>query len=257
MDGTQGIAYLSRVQWFLSKLKEAHRGLSPSRVLLLSIPVLFGWAAHGYYVAVVGGRVLYATSSPDGKYRIEILQTRDFMLNERSVYLTAHRNGKKIVNRKLLYTGDFLDDDFRGLYPNPRWTSNSTLELGFSNENQDERSSQLKVTNEASNSLSYVIIESSLWKAIILDVGPGSTLYERFRVRGWLSCEGQYSGSNERFSGAAGVVGHFNPTEAVLYDAIGTFIIDIHGKEATINSPEIVLRPTYCCTSDRPSYEHE
>src|SRR6267378_2363608 len=111
--------------------------------------------------------------------------TRD-LLNERSVYLTVRRNGKATINRKLLYTGDFLDSDFRDLYPNPTWTSNSTPELGYSDASPDERSSELKVVNETSSTLGYVLIESSSRKV----------------VRGWLSCEGRYAESNKSFGGA-------------------------------------------------------
>jgi hypothetical protein len=181
--------------------------------------------------------------------------TRD-LLNERSVYLTLRRNGKTTINRKLFYTGDFLDSDFSDLYPNPTWTSNSTRELGYSDASPDERSSELKVVNETSSTLGFVLIESSSRKVVILDVEPKSTLYQRFQVRGWLSCEGRYAESNKPFGGAVSVVGTVGQSMG-YYDARGKFVISIRGSEATIESPQLALHSADCCAPDRPDYKHE
>jgi hypothetical protein len=99
-----------------------------------------------------------------------------------------------------------------------------------------ERSSELKVVNETSSTLGYVLIESSSRKVVILDVEPKSTLYQRFQVRGWLSCEGRYAESNKSFGGAVSVVGTVGQSMG-YYDARGKFVISIRGSEATIESP--------------------
>src|SRR5215475_6146022 len=115
MDSVHLGAYFSRMPSSFSNPAAARRGSSRRRVAVVCVAVLAGAFAYVYYDAVASGKVLYASSSPDGKYKIEIVQTRDFSLYERRVYLTARSNGKKILDRKLLYTGDFLDEDFRDL----------------------------------------------------------------------------------------------------------------------------------------------
>ena len=228
------------------------------RLAILSIAAAAVLAACVYYGAIVRGEVLYSTSSPDGKYKIEIVQTRDFTLYERWVYMTALRNGRTTVNRKLLYTGDMLDGDFRSLYPNPRWTSNSTLELGDLDFSPDERTSELKVMNETSSILSYVLIESGWRKLVILEIEPKSTVEVQFAVRGGLSCEGGDARSNKRFGIAAAIIGNDSNGRGNSEARPSlNILIRIRASEATMESPQVALQPEPCCASDRPDYEHE
>ena len=209
-----------------------------------------------YYRAVSVGVTLFSAFSPDGRYKVEIAQTRDAMLMERSVHLTAWRAGKTVVNGKLLFTGDLLDDDFLGLYGNPMWSSNSALELGYDDTNIEQRSSELKITNENSDTVAYVLIESSLRKLVLLEVQPGSTVYQRFQVRGWLSCEGSYEGSKERFGTAVAMPGNVAEMTAEQ-ETKGLFSINIRGARATIESTDVSLREGHCCAPDRPDFDHE
>lgn len=100
------------------------------KIAVLTLVVLAVGPALLYCRVVIVGVKLFSTVSPDGLYKVEISQTRDPTLYERSVHLGVRRGGTAVVNRKLLYTGDLLDDDFQVLYPNPMWSSNSALELG-------------------------------------------------------------------------------------------------------------------------------
>ena len=67
-------------------------------------------------------RVLFSTFSPR--------QHRPFPFDERAVFFNAYRDGHTLVRHKLLYTGDFLDGDFRDLYPNPGFRTEGIYELG-------------------------------------------------------------------------------------------------------------------------------
>lgn len=225
----------------------------PDKIIKVFIRCVLGLAAM---IIVLGAyhdlspKVLYSASSPDGRYRASIKQTRVFFpITERHIHLDADHNGKLFVH-KLLYTGDFLDGDFTDLYPNPQWQSNSTLEMGRSFYSEDRRA-DVDVTNETSNKISYALIESSLRKFVVFDVEPKATVNLTIRYAGWLSCEGEYAGSKERFGSAVGV------TEVKEETAKRHFFIRINRGAVTIESPQLALKPAHCCASDRPDFDHE
>ena len=85
------------------------------KIALLSFVALGIVSALVYFRVVIVGVRLFSTVSPDGRYKVEIGQTRDAMLMERSVRLSVWSARETVVNRKLIYTGDLLDDDFLGL----------------------------------------------------------------------------------------------------------------------------------------------
>lgn len=195
-------------------------------------------------------KVFYSASSPDGQYRAAIKQTRvGFPITERHVYLDADHNGELIAH-KLLYTGDFLDGNFMDLYPNPQWQGNWILEMGRSFYSED-RPADVKITNETSNQISYALIESSLRKFVVFNVEPKSTVNLAIRYAGWLSCEGEYAGSKDRFGGAVGV------TEVKEEAPKRQFSIRINRGAVIIESPQLDLKAAHCCASDRPDFDHE
>src|SRR5437763_1872561 len=77
-------------------------------------------------------REISTTLSPNNKYMVQISQSRSFPFIGRYVYLNASRAGEPVVRSKLLYTGDFMDDEFKSLYPNYSWLSESILKIGRS-----------------------------------------------------------------------------------------------------------------------------
>src|SRR5438046_10018124 len=94
-------------------------------ISLTAIAILIVGVAYG-----LSGQTLSSAGSPNRKYKVEISQKRDAAGIERYVYLSAYRNGEQFVRNKLIYTGDLLDNDFRDLYPNYSWASESILKLG-------------------------------------------------------------------------------------------------------------------------------
>ena len=76
----------------------------------------------------IAGEMIRTTESPQGRYRVEVAKRR--FLTEDAVYLNAYRGKNRLVGRKLLFTGDFLDQDFQDLYPTYFWISENTLQIG-------------------------------------------------------------------------------------------------------------------------------
>ena len=113
----------------------------------------------------LSGQTLSSTVSPNRKYKVEISQKRDAAGIERYVYLNAYRNGEQFVRSKLIYTGDTLDNDFRDLYPNYSWASESILKLG--RKVDETQSNSLQITNESSKRISYLLIETYLDKYVL------------------------------------------------------------------------------------------
>jgi len=137
----------------------------------------------------LSGQTLSSTVSPNRKYKVEISQKRDAAGIERYVYLNAYRNGEQFVRSKLIYTGDTLDNDFRDLYPNYSWASESILKLG--RKVDETQSNSLQITNESSKRISYLLIETYLDKYVLFDVAPKSVVNLKFQFRGQLSCQGE------------------------------------------------------------------
>lgn len=158
--------------------------------------------ALGAFVAVMhSSRVLFSTVSPHKHYRVDITQSRTFPFDERAVFLNARRDGESFVHRKLLYTGDFLDNDFKDLYPNPRFRSESVYELGsveFGNESSRQYAGVLKIVNETSRDVAYMLIETGWYKLVALDIKAGATVDLSFNYAGELSCQGQFANSGDR-----------------------------------------------------------
>lgn len=188
--------------------------------------------------------ILYSTESPSKRTKAEIIQKR--FLIERRVYLNAYQNGKQLVIQKLLYTGDFLDDDFRSLYPDYAWSSDSILRIGR-NTNAVINLDSIKVTNRSPNRINYLLIETEGDKVVLFDVEPNATIDLRFPFTQWLSCQGEFGESKQRFGSEATMpVGKkANQFEITVKD------------DVSITSPQVELGKSDCCAPDRDSFDRE
>ena len=209
----------------------------------------------GLFIGVThSNRVLFSTVSPSQHYRVDITQSRMFPFDERAVFLNARRDGAPLVRRKLLYTGDFLDNDFKGSYPNPRFRSESVYELGsveLGNEGLRERRGNLRIINETSRDVAYILIETGWYKLVAFDIKVGAMVDLSLHYAERLSCQGQFVNSEERFAGAVGTEDN---------EDLGSerqFVLSIKRDTATIESPQQGLRQARCCASDRPDPDHE
>lgn len=194
-------------------------------------------------------QVLSSTSSPSHKYRVEITQKRDSAGIERHVYLNAYRNREQFVYNKLLYTGDFLDDDFRVLYPVYSWVSESVIKIGRAL--AETQSNSLKITNGTPNRIRYLLIETYRDKYVLFDVEPDSEINLRFQFLGQLSCQGEFAESKARFGSAVRLI---NNGEG---EVEGDFSIRVEDKKVNIESSSLKLKRVTCCTVDRPDINHE
>jgi hypothetical protein len=184
------------------------------------------------------------TSSPDGTYTVSISQQRRLPIGERYVALNASRAGAAIVQSKLLYTGDFMDQDFTALYPRSSWIAESVLRIGQVEAGADD---VLRVTNETMRRLTYLLIETYSDKFVLFDVEPRAVVTLRFNYIGQLSAEGQFQDSGSRFADAVAL-----PDRAESVDG-EQFSIHVRESALTIDGSR-QLRHVACCAADRPSF---
>ena len=193
-------------------------------------------------------RVLFSTVSPRQRYTVEVSQYSPFPFYERAVFLNVHRDGRTPVAHKLLYTGDFLDSDFRDLYPNPRFRSEGIYELG---DGSTGRPGNLRIVNATQKEISYLLIETGWYKLVVLDLKAGATVDLDLQYNGGLWCQAQFANSEQRLAHAVSVV------DGADSKGNRQFSITVRGSNVTIESPQLRLRQSRCCASDRPDPEHE
>lgn len=213
-------------------------------ISLIVIAVLMVGVVYG-----LSGQTLCSASSPDGKYKVEISQTRHAAGIERYVYLSAYRHGEQFVRSKLIYTGDFLDSDFSDLYPNYSWASGSILKLGRTID--ETESNGLRIANISQNRISYLLVETYFDKYVLFDLEPQSVVDLKFEFLGRLSCQGEFAESKERFGSAVEL------SSGAEDKTPGDFLIRVDGKNAVIESPSLKLKQVTCCAVDRPDINHE
>ncbi len=151
--------------------------------------------------------------------------------------------------RELLYTGDFLDNDFRELYPNYAWESESILRIGRNVENAENQFDSFKIINESPNRINYLLVETSDNKIVLFDVEPRASIDLRFPFYGWVSCQGEFAESDRRFGSAVEM------SEAK--NILNQFEIRVNKENTVIVSSEVKLKGGKCCAQDSPDFEHE
>ena len=192
----------------------------------------------------IAAKTVQITESPQGRYKVEVAQRKFFI--EDAVYLNAYRHKDRFVSRKLLYTADFLDEDFQDLYPTCSWISENTLQIG--QRSVSEHLVEVSVSNKSETYLSYLLLETLDNKVIVFDVQPNSLDRLSFAFSERLSCQGQTVGG-DRFGGAVELVNtHVKPRRVDIRIAKGTI---------TIDCPDQNLKATKCCAADRPDFDHE
>jgi hypothetical protein len=168
------------------------------------------------------------------------------------VFLNVYRDGRTHTVHKLLYTGDFLDGDFRDLYPNPRFRSEDIYELGdVMNDGSTGRPANLRIVNATQKEVSYLLLESGRYKLVVLDLKAGAMSDISLQYDGGLSCQAQFADSKQRLSNAVSTVDSSGSKESRQLS------ITVRGGNIAIESPQPGLRPSHCCASDRPDPEHE
>src|SRR5882724_986030 len=199
-------------------------------------------------LSVSFGREISSTSSPNNKYTVQISQERPFPAFERYVYLNASRTGEPFLKRKLLHTGDFLDQGFNSLYPTHAWLSESILKIGRGEGAQPDA---LQISNNTSYRLKYLLIETYEDKFVLLDVEPGAVINSDFRYVGRLSCQGEFRESGKRFGDAVELSSEGGN------GARKQFLINVKGEGVSIESPQQTVNHVACCAVDRPDFNHE
>ncbi len=199
-------------------------------------------------LSVSFGHEISSTSSPNNTYTVQISQERSFPYIGRYVYLNASRSGEPILKRKLLYTGDFLDQEFNSLYPKHSWLSESILKIG---RGEGAQSDALQISNNTSYRLKYLLIETYEDKFILLDVEPGVNINLDFRYVGRLSCQGEFSESGKRFGDAVELSSEGGN------DARKQFSISVKDDGVGIESSQQTVNHVPCCAVDRSGFNRE
>jgi hypothetical protein len=216
------------------------------KLLLVAIALIVLLALVSLFT--ISARQIATSSSPHNHYSVRIDQQRSFPWIERYVYLTAFRDGKRFLDQKLLYTGDFMDNDFRNLYPNYSWLSESILKIG---QPETERRDTLHIIN-GSQQVKYLLIETYVDKFVVFDVQPGYAIDLPFGYFGRLSCQGEFLESRKRFGDAIELLS----TDADSQRPPTTFSVTVTADGITIAS-QLALKHDTCCAADRPDINHE
>ena len=207
-------------------------------ILIVCVIAAFLWGlAFGFT-----RKLLYTTSSPNQRYKVEITQKR--FLIEHAAYLNAFYDDNPIVRWKLLYTGDFLDGDFRSVYPNYTWDSDSILRMG-NNVDANGHFNDIRIVNESSASIAYLLIETYGDKIVLLGIEPHSSTGVKFPFNEQLSCVGELAKSKKGFSYAVRSLEKTQKSSQIE--------IKLKDGNVLIESSELKLEPTNCCSPDRPA----
>jgi hypothetical protein len=214
-------------------------------------PILVSTIVAALFMAVgfrfLSRREISFNSSPGGRYTVQIMQERPFPGYERYVYLNVSRSGESFLQGKLLYTGDMLDSEFKELYPNYSWSSESILKIG---DVEGGQINALRISNETSRGLKYLLIETYRDKYVLFDVEASAVIDLHFSYSGRLSCQGQFRESDARFGDAVELGNGDANVEG------SQFIICVRENAMRIGS-QLGLRHVTCCAADRPDFYHE
>ena len=140
-----------------------------------------------------------------------------------------------------------MDGNFESRYPDYAWSSDSILRIGRNAKDAENNFDVIKITNDSPNKVSYLLIETSDNKVILFDVAPNATVDLRFPFIWWLSCQGEFAESKERFGDAATMSEgkKANQFEIKVKDGVN------------ITSPQVELGKSDCCAPDRDSFDRE
>jgi hypothetical protein len=189
-------------------------------------------------------RIVYSVSSPSDKYQVRINQKKKAFLGIKAAYLQAWKSNERLVTNKLLYDGDFLDDDFGDRYPNLKWVSDSILAIGTPGSSESQLDN-LRITNETLETFNYLLVETYQDKYVIFEVPPGAVVELKFELLGRISCEGESKNNRERF----GVAAEFRRASRNR-----EYFVKIRNQGVSIESPRFETTYVPCCAVDRAGF---
>ena len=195
----------------------------------------------------ISEKTVRITASSNHKYKVEIIERQFFV--EHAAYLNAYRDGGRFVNRKLLFTGDFMEGGFQEIYPDYTWLSENILRIGENAVAEQRR--EIIVANESASTVSYLLLETIGSKAIIFDLAQDATVQFKFPFAERLSGQGEMAATGKRFGAGVELADKNNPV------APSQINIKLTKETLTINATDRQLRPSYCCAPDRPDFYHE
>ena len=148
----------------------------------------------------------WSIDSPNGAYRVSFSGVRSrpswpftapVDLENRKVRITVTRGGAILVDRAEIYDGDAYDSNFRDLYPNSEWLSETTLHLWRSNhpERDPQRTNEISIRNESDQEVRYLYVKAGKTNLFLLfDMPPGDAVTVRVQLEHWedlVGCAGK------------------------------------------------------------------
>jgi hypothetical protein len=109
------------------------------------------------------------------------------------VYCEAYRNGRQVIRRQQLHSGDGFDPGFDDLYPDHTWVSSSTL-MFHRGEVGEDGLDTVNVTNNTSKPIKFLRVQSGEM-FLLLDLPPQTRTKLSPSAQTWLSwleVEGQF-----------------------------------------------------------------
>lgn len=119
------------------------------------------------------------------------------------------------------------------------------------NDGSTGRPGNLRIMNATQKEVRYLLIETSWYKLVVLDLKAGATTDLSLQYTGGLSCQAQFADSEQRLASAVSIVDSADSKQSRQLS------ITVRGGDVTIESPQPGLRQSRCCASDRPDPKHE
>lgn len=211
-------------------------------ILLVAVVAIFALVYAANYL-IFQHELIDSSESPNGDFRAELLQERGGIgFVERLVRLRVASRNQEVFD-ELIYTGDFLDSEFKELYPLNEWTSPSTLFVGV---RARAPLNEVNLMNESDEPFRYILVETNRQKILILDLGPGQNSSIRLNLEGFLSATARPKATDTRLDDAVSLAGISNPS-----DSPG-FSINLGKNSLRIESPGRTIEHVDCCAPDRP-----
>jgi hypothetical protein len=154
---------------------------------------------------------IFCTDSPSKTYRVELKYRYCddlFLLSlivPNRIEFDTYAHGKLAYESQPLLTEYWSDTNFKSLYPNITWESESILRFQRFDTRNNDLPDTVIIMNESPRKISYLAV-SSLDLYLILNLEPGSRIVlpvPRYKELSWITAQGQYSdGSKIEHKGA-------------------------------------------------------
>jgi hypothetical protein len=203
---------------------------------------LFGLSTCIFFTGCVKEQLLISSQSPNRDYTLTITYSRPTLSLDNFAYLDVTQDGESLIDRKVLYRGDYFDGVYTDYYPLNRWTTDSVFHSGQHRRNSN---AQVNLTNHSRYNYKYILIETYREKLIIFNFERGSNFSTDFHFTQILSVEGVRAETEEVFGKAIGTSSIDDESSFV------EFFVEMTDSEPLITSAGRTLSQKKCFGLER------